>query len=77
MTELVTRRPRNVVTYFGGYASAMHDDWVHVHILRDGDRETFCGLTDGLRHGTPKEVGRAHKMCETCLDAAQEARRDV
>lgn len=69
-------RPSSRVSYFGGYQAAMHDEWIHVHIFRDGDRETFCGLTDGLRYGTVREVARAHRGCEECFKLAQEERRD-
>jgi hypothetical protein len=64
------------VSYFGGYQAAMHDEYLHVHIFRDDDRETFCGLTDA-RYGTVREVVRAHKGCEECFKLAQEVRRDV
>jgi hypothetical protein len=67
-------RPSNIVTYFGGLASAIEPGTADVHIFKDGDRETFCGLADPRRltYGTPRTVGAPHRhLCLFCIAAAQ------
>jgi len=71
-------RPRNLVTYCGGYASALRGGDFFVHIYRDGDQATFCDLDDGLRYGTPREIGKqSMQACHTCFRDAQRVRRDL
>ena len=78
MDELVTGRPASVVTYFGGYAAAIQAGDRRVHIFHDGDRETFCEMTDKCGYGTPRSVGQHfRRSCEECFREAQKERRDV
>jgi hypothetical protein len=80
VAELVTRRPPNVVTYFGNYASAIASGDPLVHIFMDGDELTFCNLPSGItvEYGTPRVVGQfKRRSCERCFALAQEVRRDV
>jgi hypothetical protein len=71
-------RPANVVTYFGGYASAIMDGDRRVHIFRDDDLLTFCGLAARLSYGVPRTVGQhSRTSCEDCFAMSQEARRDI
>lgn len=73
----LAERPANLVTYFGGYASAIQEGDRRVHIFRDGDRETFCGLVERCGYGTPRIVGQFdRRSCETCFRVAQKERRD-
>jgi hypothetical protein len=70
-------RPKNLVTYFGGYASGIQAGDRRVHILRDGERETFCGIADRCGYGTPAVVGQlSRRSCEDCFREAREVRRD-
>lgn len=72
-----TSRPHNLVSYFGGYASGIQAGDRRVHIFRDGDRETFCGLVERCGYGTPGVVGQlSRRSCEVCFRESQEARRD-
>jgi hypothetical protein len=66
------------VTYFGGYASAIRSGDRYVHIFRDGDRGTFCGVLGDLSFGTPRTVGQlSRKSCGPCFADCQQERRDV
>lgn len=78
MTPRASHRPKNLVTYFGGYASAILEGNRGVHIYREGDLETFCGLAARLSYGTPRVVGQHSRVsCGDCFRDAQEARRDA
>ena len=80
MAEIVTQRPSNIVTYFGGYASAIASGDQLVHIFMDGDDLTFCHLPRGItfEYGTPRVVGQIRRRsCERCFALAQGVRRDV
>lgn len=73
---LHAHRPANVVSYFGGYASAVRLGDRFVHIFRDGDEKTFCGVVGELSFGTPRVVGQlSRKSCEICFRDCQEVRR--
>lgn len=75
---MVTDRPANLVTYFGNYASAIRSGDRYVHIFRDGDRETFCGVVGDLAFGTPRIVGQhSRSSCMSCFADCQQVRRDV
>ncbi len=72
------RRPSNVVTYFGSYASAIRAGDRYVHIFRDGDERTFCGVVGDLSFGTPRIVGQHRRTsCLSCFADCQRVRRDV
>lgn len=72
------RRPNNCVTYFGGYAAAICDGDRRVHIFRDDELATFCGVAARLTYGTPRVVGqRLRVQCEGCFHEAQGVRRDL
>jgi len=78
VADLRTKRQKNLVTYFGGYAAALMDGDSRVHIFEDDDFATFCGLAARLSYGIPRTVGQPQRhSCEECFQLAQEVRRDV